>query len=35
MQLSFTAEILFTFFLEMYKNQFGEFICEYWGLKVK
>ena len=34
MHLSFTAEILFTFFLEMYKTQFGECICGYWGLKV-
>ena len=34
MHLSFTTEILFTFFLEMHRNQFGEFICGYWDLKV-
>ena len=22
-----------TFFKEMYRDQFGEFVCGYWGLK--
>ena len=34
MHLSFTTEVLFTFFLEMYRDQFGEFIRGYWGLKI-
>ena len=22
-----------TFFMEMYRDQFGKFVCGYWGLK--
>ena len=29
MHFSSTTEIPFTFFLEMHRNQFGEFICGY------
>ena len=24
---------LYLFFLEMYRDQFGEFVCGFWGLK--
>ena len=29
----FISNSLSTFFKEMYRDQFGEFICGYWGLK--
>ena len=35
MHLSSTTKILFTFFLEMYRNQFGELICGYSGFEVE
>ena len=31
--LDLLSNSLNTFFKEMYRDQFGEFVCGYWGLK--
>ena len=31
--LDLLSNSLDTFFMEMYGDQFGEFVCGYWGLK--
>ena len=31
--LDLLSNSLNTFFKKMYRNQFGEFVCGYWGLK--
>ena len=31
--LDLLSNSLNTFFMEMYRDQFGEFVCGYWGLK--
>ena len=32
--LDLLSNSLNSFFKEMYRDQFGEFVCGYWGLKV-
>ena len=31
--LDLLQDSLNTFFMEMYRDQFGEFVCGYWDLK--
>ena len=31
--LDLLSNSLNTFFMKMYRDQFGEFVCGYWGLK--
>ena len=31
--LDLLSNLLNTFFMEMYRDQFGEFVCGYWGIK--